>query len=131
MQQGGFYGWPYAYSGQHPQPGFAKIAPDKVKAAITPDLLFEAHSSALDVIFYTGDQFPPEYKGSAFVALKGSWNRGEPTGYKIVRVPFKDGRPAEQIHNYALTRTTLYVRDGHRRDIPVDQLEALPGKSLR
>src|SRR5438128_1320018 len=64
VQPGGFYGWPYAYTGQHPQPGFAKVAPEKVKAAITPDLLFEAHSSVLDLVFYTGDQFPPEYKGS-------------------------------------------------------------------
>jgi glucose/arabinose dehydrogenase len=64
-----------------------------VNATITPDLLFEAHSSTLDLMFYEGEQFPPEYKGSAFVTLKGSWNSSEPTGYKVVRVPFKDGRP--------------------------------------
>ena len=87
VQEGGFYGWPYAYIGKHPQPGFANRAPDKVQATITPDLLFEAHSSVLDLVFYEGDQFPPEYKGQAFVALKGSWNRTEPTGYKVVRVP--------------------------------------------
>ena len=75
VQEGGFYGWPYAYIGPHPQPGFADRAPDKVKATITPDLLFEAHSSVLDLVFYEGNQFPPEYKGHAFVALKGSWNR--------------------------------------------------------
>jgi len=73
VQQGGFYGWPYAYIGKHPQPGFAKLAPDKVEATITPDLLFEAHSSVLDLVFYDADQFPAEYKGQAFVALKGSW----------------------------------------------------------
>ena len=61
VQEGGFYGWPYAYIGQHPQPGFAERAPDKVKATITPDLLFEAHSSVLDLVFYEGDQFPPAY----------------------------------------------------------------------
>ena len=83
VQEGGFYGWPYAYIGKHPQPGFANRAPDKVQATITPDLLFEAHSSVLDLVFYEGDQFPPEYKGHAFVALKGSWNRSEPTGYKV------------------------------------------------
>ena len=93
VQQGGFYGWPYAYIGKHPQPGFAQLAPDKVDATITPDLLFQAHSSLLDLVFYEADQFPPEYRGSLFVALKGSWNRSEPTGYKIARVPFKDGRP--------------------------------------
>jgi glucose/arabinose dehydrogenase len=100
VQQGGFYGWPYSYNGKHPQPGFATLAPDKVNAAITPDLLFEAHSSALDLVFYDGDQFPAEYKGSAFVALKGSWNRSVPTGYKVVRVPFKDGRPEGSYENF-------------------------------
>src|SRR5947208_10479769 len=87
VPQGGFYGWPYAYIGKHPQPGFAQLAPDKVNATIAPDLLFQAHSSLLDLLFYEADQFPAEYKGSLFVALKGSWNRSEPTGHKIVRVP--------------------------------------------
>ena len=101
VQQGGFYGWPYAYIGKHPQSGFAQLAPDKVDATITPDLLFQAHSSLLDLVFYEADQFPPEYKGSLFVALKGSWNRSEPTGYKIARVPFKDGRPEGYYENFA------------------------------
>src|ERR1700742_4092430 len=111
VQQGGFYGWPYAYIGNHPQPGFADLAPDKVKASITPDLLFQAHSSVLDLVFYEGDQFPPEYKGHAFVALKGSWNRTEPTGYKVVRVPFKDGRPEGFYENFA----TGFWISGERR----------------
>ena len=101
VQQGGFYGWPYAYIGKHPQPGFAQLAPDKVDATITPDLLFQAHSSLLDLVFYEADQFPPEYRGSLFVALKGSWNRSEPTGYKIARVPFRDGRPEGYYENFA------------------------------
>jgi glucose/arabinose dehydrogenase len=101
VQQGGFYGWPYAYIGKHPQPGFAQLAPDKVEAAITPDLLFQAHSSLLDLVFYDADQFPSEYKGSLFVAVKGSWNRSIPTGYKLVRVPFKDGRPEGWYENFA------------------------------
>jgi glucose/arabinose dehydrogenase len=101
VQQGGFYGWPYAYIGKHPQPGFAQLAPDKVEATITPDLLFQAHSSLLDLVFYEGDQFPAEYKGSLFVALNGSWNRSIPTGYKVVRVPFKEGRPEGWYENFA------------------------------
>ncbi|MFL5267018.1 MAG: PQQ-dependent sugar dehydrogenase [Stellaceae bacterium] len=101
VQQGGFYGWPYAYIGKHPQPGFARLAPDKVDATITPDLLFQPHSSLLDLVFYDADQFPAEYKGSLFVAVKGSWNRSIPTGYKLVRVPFKDGRPEGWYENFA------------------------------
>jgi glucose/arabinose dehydrogenase len=101
VQQGGFYGWPYAYIGKHPQPGFANLAPDKVEETITPDLLFQAHSSLLDLVFYEADQFPPEFKGSLFIAVKGSWNRSIPTGYKVVRVPFKDGRPEGYYENFA------------------------------
>jgi glucose/arabinose dehydrogenase len=100
VQQDAFYGWPYAYIGPHPQPGFAERAPEKVSATITPDLMFQAHSSVLDLVFYQGDQFPRQYRGSIFVALKGSWNRSEPTGYKVVRVPFKDGRPEGYYENF-------------------------------
>jgi glucose/arabinose dehydrogenase len=114
IQQGGFYGWPYAYIGKHPQPGFAQLAPDKVNAAITPDLLFQAHSSLLDLVFYEGDQFPAEYKGSLFVALKGSWNRSAPTGYKIARVPFKDGRPEGYYENFA---TGFWASGEHRAEV--------------
>jgi glucose/arabinose dehydrogenase len=99
-EKGAFYGWPYSYIGKNPQPGFATMRPDKVQASIVPDLLFEAHSSAMDIVFYTGEQFPSEYRGDAFVALKGSWNRSEPTGYKVVRVPFKDGRPQGEYENF-------------------------------
>jgi glucose/arabinose dehydrogenase len=102
IEQGAFYGWPYAYIGQNPQPGFANRAPDKVQASRVPDLLFEAHSSAMDLAFYTGEQFPPQYRGGAFVALKGSWNRSEPTGYKVVFVPFQDGRPQGSYENFAV-----------------------------
>jgi glucose/arabinose dehydrogenase len=111
VQQGGFYGWPYAYIGKHAQPGFANLAPEKVEATITPDLLFEAHSSLLDLVFYDADQFPSEYKGHAFVALKGSWNRSQPTGYKVVRVPFKDGRPEGYYENFV----TGFWAAGERR----------------
>jgi glucose/arabinose dehydrogenase len=111
VQQGGFYGWPFAYIGKHAQAGFGDRVPDKDEATIVPDLLFEAHSSALDLVFYDADQFPAEYKGNAFVALKGSWNRGEPTGYKVVRVPFKDGKPEGYYENFA----TGFWASGERR----------------
>ena len=114
VQEGGFYGWPYAYIGKHPQPGFASLAPDKVQATITPDLLFEAHSSVLDLVFYEGSQFPPEYKGHAFVALKGSWNRTEPTGYKVVRVPFKGGRPEGFYENFV---TGFWISGEQRAEV--------------
>jgi glucose/arabinose dehydrogenase len=113
-EQGAFYGWPYAYTGQHPQPGFARQAPEKVKASKVPDLLFESHSSAMDLTFYSGNQFPADYVGSAFVVLKGSWNRSDPTGYKVVRVPFKDGRPAGSYENFM---TGFWVSGRQRAEV--------------
>jgi glucose/arabinose dehydrogenase len=101
VKEDAFYGWPYAFTGQNPQPGFAHLRPDKVQASVPPDLLFESHSSAMDIVFYDGHQFPAEYRRNAFVALKGSWNRSEPTGYKVVRVPFKDGQPEGFYENFA------------------------------
>ena len=92
LHRNGFYGWPYAYIGPHPQPGLAKKRPDMVKKTILPDLLFESHSAPLGLVFYGGGQFPKDYHGDAFVALHGSWNAAQPRGYMVVRVPFKDGR---------------------------------------
>jgi glucose/arabinose dehydrogenase len=114
VEKGAFYGWPYSYIGQNPMPGFAQMRPDKVQSAVKPDLLFEAHSSLLDILFYTGDQFPAEYRGDAFVALKGSWNRSEPIGYKVVRVPFKNGRPQGWYENFA---AGFWVSGVHRAEV--------------
>jgi glucose/arabinose dehydrogenase len=114
VEKGAFYGWPYAYIGPNPQPGFAHRAPEKVKATVVPDVLFQAHSSVLDLVFYDGEQFPAEYRGDAFVALKGSWNRSEPTGYKVVRVRFKDGRPDGSYENFV---TGFWVSGQHRAEV--------------
>lgn len=95
----GFYGWPYAYIGANPQPDFVK-RPDMVAKTLVPDLLFQAHSAPLGLVFYDADRFPAEYRGDGFVALHGSWNSGVPTGYKIVRVPFENGRPAGYYENF-------------------------------
>jgi glucose/arabinose dehydrogenase len=100
LQPGGFYGWPYAFLGPHPDPDWGPRRPDMVAKAIPPDLLFHAHSAPLGLVFYEGNQFPATYKGDAFVALHGSWNSGAPTGYKVVRVPFKKNRPAGGYENF-------------------------------
>lgn len=100
VQPGAFYGWPYSYLGQHPDPDFGTKRPDLVAKAVMPDLLFHAHSAPLGLVFYEGAQFPASYKGDAFVALHGSWNSGAPTGYKVVRVPFKNGRPTGSYENF-------------------------------
>jgi len=92
VRDGGFYGWPYAYIGQHPQPGFG-TRPDLVASAIVPDVLLQAHSASLGITFYDGNMFPADYSGDAFVALHGSWNRSRRTGYKVVRVSIQNGEP--------------------------------------
>jgi len=93
VRDGGFYGWPFAYSGPHEDPTHRGERPDLVAATIAPDVLFQAHSAVLGLVFYEGAAFPPEFKGDAFVAFHGSWNRSRRTGYKIVRVRFAGGRP--------------------------------------
>ena len=97
---GGFYGWPYAYIGAHPDPALGPKRPDLVASARVPDVLFQAHSAPIGLVFYDADLFPPEYRGDAFVALRGSWNSETPTGYKVVRVRFENGRPRGDYENF-------------------------------
>ena len=89
---GGFYGWPYSYLGPHVDPTVPAPRPDLVAKAIVPDVLLASHAAALGLLFYTGSQFPAEYRNSAFVALHGSINRSKLSGYSVVRVPFRDGK---------------------------------------
>jgi glucose/arabinose dehydrogenase len=92
IRDGGFYGWPYAYVGPNEDPRRKGERIDLVRKAIVPDVLIQAHSAVLGLAFYDGQMFPPEYRGDAFVALHGSWNRSLRTGYKIIRIRFKDGK---------------------------------------
>jgi len=94
VRDGAFYGWPYAYIGKHEEPRLAGKRPDLVAKTVTPSLLIEAHAAALGLAFYTGKMFPQSYRGGAFVALHGSWNRSKRSGYKVIFVPFRGGKPA-------------------------------------
>jgi glucose/arabinose dehydrogenase len=96
IQQGGFYGWPYAYIGAHVDPRNRGKAPDHlVEKTIVPDVLLEpAHVAVLDFEFYTGGQFPAEYHDGAFLALHGSWNRSKRVGYAVAFIPFRGGKPS-------------------------------------
>jgi glucose/arabinose dehydrogenase len=102
VERGAFYGWPYSYIGANPEPSLAGKRPDLVRAAKVPDVLFQAHSASLGLLFYTGTQFPAAYRGGAFVSFHGSWNSSRPTGYKVVYVPFRERRPAGGYDNFAL-----------------------------
>lgn len=132
VKKGGFYGWPYAYSGTIPDPDYAEDAPNMVSKSILPDVLFQSHSAPLGLTFYDGKQFPADYVNDAFVAFHGSWNASRPTGYKIVRVPFKDGHPTGSYQNFA-TGFRLEVEDPGRAKVwgrPVGLAVATDGALL-
>ena len=90
---GAFYGWPWFYTGGHEDPRHKGERPDLADKTVTPDVLIQPHSAPLGISFYEGGQFPAEFKGDAFVALHGSWNRAKRTGHKIIRLRFSDGNP--------------------------------------
>jgi glucose/arabinose dehydrogenase len=91
VQQGGFYGWPYYYTGGHQDPRFPGKHPELKDKVIVPDVLMEPHNASLNITFYEGKQFPKEYRGQLFAAEHGSWNRSVRTGYEVVMVPMKNG----------------------------------------
>jgi len=103
IQQGGFYGWPFAYIGPHEDPRRKGEKPDLVAKTIVPDVILPAHVAVLDFVFYTGKQFPAEYRGGAFLAWHGSWNRSKRVGHEIAFLPFKDGKPAAEQPRHFLT----------------------------
>jgi hypothetical protein len=103
VKHGGFYGWPWLYLGDNEDPRHAGERPDLKGKVSLPDVLIQAHSAPLGMTFYTGHgsaAFPAEYRGDAFVALHGSWNRGKRTGYKIVRVILRNGRPTGEYEDF-------------------------------
>jgi glucose/arabinose dehydrogenase len=93
VRQGGFYGWPWYYAGGNEDPAHAGERPDLKDKVQVPDVLLQAHSSTLQLVFYDADAFPAEYRGDAFATMHGSWNREHRTGYKVIRARMKDGKP--------------------------------------
>ena len=94
VRRGAFFGWPWSYIGRNVDPRRKGERPDLVARAEVPSVLIEAHSAALGLVFYDGTMFPEAYRGGAFVALHGSWNRTLRSGYRVIHVPFRNGRPA-------------------------------------
>ena len=92
VREGAFYGWPWYYIGDHADPRWHGARPDLAAHVTVPDVLIQPHSAPLGIAFYAAAQFPPEYRGDAFVTLHGSWNRAQRTGYKVVRLRFSDGQ---------------------------------------
>ena len=132
VKKGENYGWPYFYAGQKSQPEFEKVRQVQNDGGQTPKiaepaLMFESHSAVMDIVFDNGKMFPEEFRGDAFVALKGSWNRSEPTGYKIVRVPFENGKPTGEYANFI---TGFWISGEKRAEVwgrPTDIAQAPDG----
>jgi len=95
VKEGGFYGWPFSYFGQHDDPRMSRLQnPDLVSRAIKPDIPLGSHTASLGLIFYNKKSFPTRYHGGAFVTQHGSWNRSVISGYKVIFIPFNEGRPS-------------------------------------
>ena len=131
VREGGFYGWPWYYLGNHEDPRHAGARPDLAGVAIMPDVLLQSHSASLQMAFYpsaTGPAaFPAEYRGNIFAALHGSWNRSNRTGYKVVRVRLEHGVP---VGGYEDFLTGFVVDAGHVWGRPVGVAVAHDGALL-
>ena len=115
-EEGAFYGWPWYYIGGNEDPRHQGERPDLEGQVTVPDVLFQAHSAPLGIAFYDGDQFPAEYKGDAFVALHGSWNRGTPHRLQgRARARCKDGRPTGEYEDFMTGFVIADARSGAGR----------------
>jgi glucose/arabinose dehydrogenase len=114
VKDGGFYGWPYSYFGQHIDPRMKdKLDNVLVSKAIVPDMALGSHTASLGLAFYTGNSFPVKYKGGAFIGQHGSWNRSVFTGYKVVFVPFSNGKPSGKMEDFL----TGFIADESKKEV--------------
>jgi glucose/arabinose dehydrogenase len=116
VKDGGFYGWPYSYYGQHLDPRIVPQRPDLVATAMAPDYALSSHVAPLGVAMYTGTGLPAIYRSGAFVGEHGSWNRTPLNGYKVVFVPFSGGRPSGPAQDVV---TGFLDANNHARGRPV------------
>jgi len=116
IQEGGFYGWPWYYMGGTQDPRHPGSHPELKSKVITPDVLLQPHFASLEMTFYEGSQFPAEYKGDAFAAEHGSWNKSARAGYEVIRVPMHDGHATGEYEDFLTGFTTA---DGHVWGRPV------------
>ncbi len=127
VKEGAFYGWPWFYIGNNEDPRHAGARPDLKDKVTVPDVLVQPHSASLGMTFYQGTQFPSEYQGDAFAAEHGSWNRSKRTGYKVIRIRMKDGKPTGEYEDFV---TGFVVNDTQVWGRPVGIAVAKDGALL-
>jgi glucose/arabinose dehydrogenase len=113
VKRNGFYGWPYSYYGQIPDPRMEGKGEELVEKAIVPDVPVGNHTASLGLAFYDGEQFPEKYRNGAFVGQHGSWNRAELSGYKVLFVPFENGKPAGEPEDFL----TGFIADREKSEV--------------
>ena len=114
VQEGGFYGWPYAYFGKNEDPRMKdKARPDMVNKTIVPDIALGSHTASLGLTFYDKQSFPSTYHKGAFVGQHGSWNRSVLSGYKVVFVPFANGKPSGMPQDFL----TGFIADADKSEV--------------
>jgi len=122
VREGAFYGWPWYYIGDHPDPRLAGQRPDLAGKAAVPDVLIQPHSAPLGITFYGAVRgpaaFPPAWRGDAFVALHGSWDRAKRTGYKVIAIPTQGGRPTGDYEDF-LTGFVVDAKDVWGRPVGI------------
>jgi glucose/arabinose dehydrogenase len=119
VKPGGFYGWPYSYFGKIEDPRMKGQRKDLVSKALVPDVPVGAHTASLGIVFYNKEAFPAQYKNGAFVGQHGSWNRSLLSGYKVLFVPFKNGKPSGKPQDFL----TGFIADEKKAQVygrPVD-----------
>ncbi len=129
VKDGGFYGWPYSYFGQHEDPRHKGERLDLVSKAIVPDIALGSHTASLGLTFYREKSFPKRYRNGMFIGQHGSWNRSELSGYKVVFVPFKDGKPSGKPEDFL----TGFIANAETNEVhgrPVDVAVLADGSLL-
>ncbi len=116
IKEGGFYGWPYAYFGKNPDPRLKGERMDLVNSTLTPDVALGSHTASLGLAFNDKNYLSPKYAGGMFIGQHGSWNRSVLSGYKVVFIPFSNGKPAGHMQDFLTgfiadeSKSTVYGR---------------------
>jgi glucose/arabinose dehydrogenase len=127
VKEDGFYGWPWYYIGGHHDPRLPGKHPELASKVTVPDVLLQPHNASLQLTFYSGKQFPAEYRGDIFAAEHGSWNKSARAGYEVIRVPLDNGKAAGEYQDFL---TGFVTPDGQVWGRPVGVATAPDGSLM-